>query len=588
MRTAIAAWIVLGLVPALVGAQPAGGQSVPLPKMDIQSLSLPQSQPAEPFEVSIHLEGAPRTIRLEPFSIRGPHFRLLVQREDGSLHPQPAGPEVTYRGRVVGDESSIVAATLTDRGLTGIVRRGRDQPTWSVQPLADVVPGADRRMHVVLSERDVVGGPWRCGVPDGPKAPSGRPVTGGPDAFLVCQLSVDADYEYYLANGSSVPNTTADISAVVNGMGAIYQADANVTFELGTVVVRQSASQPYTSTSANTLLTQFVNEWVANQSGTVRDLAHLFTGKDLDGSTIGLAYVGVVCNSSFGYGLSQSRFTTNFANRVGVTAHEVGHNFAENHCDSTCSPCRIMCATIGGCSGVSSLGCSASTLATYAAGRPCLSPLNNGLTLPFSETFPSLTLDYNRWPTPANNGGAVSAAAVNERSAPYSLNLSNAASITCAGIDLTGVGGRRVFVNFWTQHQNVEAGETLLVSYRRPVQGDFVTLTTITSNGSNQTQFWPTEVVLPVDGHGANAAIRFTAQGNQSDDAWYIDDVKVSLYCRADLNQDWALNIFDFQAFQASLATLSTSICDWNGDGFITVLDYSAFFNAVNAGCTGY
>lgn len=583
--------VAMVLVGAFLAAVPALGQDSVLKRLgatraDLQDLKLP-APGSGPFEAEVTLRGKALTLDLSPHSVRGPGFRLLVQGDNGALTHVAAPPECTYRGSVRGEAGSIVAASLTDQGLTALVRLAG--ATWSIQPLSDALPGARKGVHFAVEERDVHRGPWMCGVTAPGGQAGGGGAGGGPDAFLACQIACDADFQFYTANGSSLTNTTNDISAIVNGLAAVYQADANVTFQLGTVIVRQSSTQPFTATDSNALLDQFRLDWSANQAATPRDIAHLFTGKDLDGSTIGLAYIGVVCNSTFGYGLSQSRYTTNFAYRVGVTAHEVGHNFNEGHCDSSCSPCRIMCSGIGGCTGVvTSFGCSAATIASYATGRSCLTPANNGLTLPFTDGFSSLTLDYNRWPTPGNNGGVVNTVAVNERSAPNSLNLSNTASITTAGIDLSSTGGRRAYVQFWTQHLNVEAGKTLVVSYRRPVQGDYLPLTTITSDGVNPFQFWPTEVVLPVDGQGANAMLRFTAQGNQADDAWYVDDVRVSLHCRADLNQDGALNIFDFHAYLAGLSTLTTSICDWNGDGFITVVDYNAFFNAVNAGCTGY
>ena len=41
-------------------------------------------------------------IDLKPHSVRGPGFRLLEQRADGTLHEVDPGPERTYRGEIVG------------------------------------------------------------------------------------------------------------------------------------------------------------------------------------------------------------------------------------------------------------------------------------------------------------------------------------------------------------------------------------------------------------------------------------------------------------------------------------------------------
>jgi hypothetical protein len=558
-----------------------------------RELVLPQTG-WEPFRVRLPIGGRELDVTFTPRSIRGDGFRVLVQDEAGVLREVEPPPEATYWGVVEGEPQAVVAGSLVEGKLHGFVRLNSEAGgSWSIQPLSEVLPGAPAMAHIITRDIHAVAGPWKCGVSDRPRPFSVPRNSGGAatDAPLACQIACDADHEFYIANGSSVPNTTNDISSVINGMGAIYQSDANVAFVIGTVIVRQSPTQPYTSSVAGTLLDQFRAEWNTTQTGTQRDTAHLFTGKEIDGATIGLAYVGVICNSTFGYGFSQSRFTLNFANRVGVTSHEIGHNFNLDHCDggAACSPCRIMCSGIGGCTGVvTSFGCSTSALISYAGTRACLTPLNNGLTPPFSDVFTTTTLDYTRWPNPTNVGAVVNTNGVSERSAPNSLNISNTSSLVSAGIDLGGLGSHRAFVSFWSQHRGVEAGETLVVAYKRTVQGDFLPLTTLTSTGVDQNTFTFTQVVLPTDGQGANAAIRFTGVGNQADDNWYIDDVKVSQYCRADLNEDWGLNILDFLVYQTALSTLNVQICDWNGDGFISVTDYSAFFNAVAAGCTGY
>ncbi|MEP4890445.1 MAG: M12 family metallo-peptidase [Aliiglaciecola sp.] len=63
-------------------------------------------------------------------------------------------------------------------------------------------------------------------------------------------------------------------------------------------------------------------------------LSHLFTGKDLDGGTIGIAYVGAICNS-YSVGVTQ-RFGSNTAL---ITAHEIGHNFGAPHDNQAGSAC---------------------------------------------------------------------------------------------------------------------------------------------------------------------------------------------------------------------------------------------------------
>ena len=74
-------------------------------------------------------------------------------------------------------------------------------------------------------------------------------------------------------------------------------------------------------------LEQFTDEWNSNQGAIVRDVAHLMTGKNLDGNVVGIAYLTKVCLAN-SYGLSQSRFSVSMPNRVALTAHELGHPLA--------------------------------------------------------------------------------------------------------------------------------------------------------------------------------------------------------------------------------------------------------------------
>ena len=56
------------------------------------------------------------------------------------------------------------------------------------------------------------------------------------------------------------------------------------------------------------------------------DLKHLFTGKDLSGSVVGIAYIGGVCKR-YSYGLTQSYSTLT----AKIFAHEIGHNLGASH-----------------------------------------------------------------------------------------------------------------------------------------------------------------------------------------------------------------------------------------------------------------
>jgi len=102
-------------------------------------------------------------------------------------------------------------------------------------------------------------------------------------------------------------------------------------------------------------------------------VAHMMTGRELDGTTIGIAFLGSVCNRSRAYGLSQSHFTTNMGYRITLTAHELGHSWNANHCDAAI-PCYIMCSNVGSCDGAGLPGfepMAIDAITSFAASRSC-------------------------------------------------------------------------------------------------------------------------------------------------------------------------------------------------------------------------
>jgi len=145
---------------------------------------------------------------------------------------------------------------------------------------------------------------------------------GGNSCSYYLEIATDADYEYFVnAGGSNVSNTNQNIINVLNIVEGLYESTFDIKFRVTYQNVYATSSTPYTSTVAETLLTQFRNNWNNNYTNYVRDIAHLFTGKNLDGSVVGISYKGQVGNNN-SYSISMNRygmFTT--------TAHELGHNF---------------------------------------------------------------------------------------------------------------------------------------------------------------------------------------------------------------------------------------------------------------------
>ncbi len=312
---------------------------------DYQNLTL-EGDPSGRMIARIQFEGENLSLILEPYSMRAEDFELWVQGEDGSLTKQsPLAPR-TLRGYVAERPGSRVAASLVD-GRLSAAAGFTDGTHLFIEP--NDADQADPASHVVyvpgVDEKDS----RACGV-DGHLSEPGslppEPEAGYP--FLVStQIAIDTDYELFLLAGSTAEGAVSMVEESLNIAEHVYHRDAGIVYEITALIVRATASDPYSPTTGQELLDAFRSYWNNNMTHIARDTAHMITGKEMD--VAGIAFLGVICNLSQAYGLS-SFHTPDTANRATIVAHELGHNWSASHCDGL-PGCATMCSIIGECTG---------------------------------------------------------------------------------------------------------------------------------------------------------------------------------------------------------------------------------------------
>ncbi|VAX39571.1 hypothetical protein MNBD_PLANCTO03-1672 [hydrothermal vent metagenome] len=503
-------------------------EELELADFSIQRLDLPADNVS--FITEIALDGTVYGVWIDPQSFRTENARATIVDAQGNLVDIPLPAPLTVRGQIEGLPEARAAGSRMGGGLhlTIALPGAHETEIWSVQPLSDAIEGADPALHVVHRADDMdIKEHYTCGVDDnGLRQVQNDGDNSGNNtrALLVCELAVDADFEFYGRNGNSEANTIADIDTVIARTSAAYESQCNVTFVIPHYQIWTTSNDPYTSSDAGTRLTQVRNWWNSNMGGVNRDLCHAFTGVNLNGNIIGVAWLSAVCGPN-GYGLAQSRYTNNMNSRSALTSHEIGHNFSAGHCDGS-GDCHIMCSGLGGCNGLGNPAyfgvASANKITNYAANRPCLD--EGGLSYPFLEEWPTTTINADTWPT--NNGGVSNTNGTNEPSSPNSLNLDGTDNINSASISLADVT-ETPFVSFYAQHKGVEAGETLTFEYK-DFFGDWAELITVTSDGNDQTDYTYHTAAVPVTGWWSDFALRFSVQGSDSGDDWYVDDIAVA------------------------------------------------------------
>lgn len=510
----------------------------------VQPVSLPTTPDAS-ISVLVNLDGVPHALELNRVSLRASNFQVVVQDASGAyLGIEPPTPR-TYRGSAIAFGQSdgagtTVTASLLEHGLVARIRLANVE--YAIQPLADVLDDAPADLHVVYRVDAIEALEFGCGTHDehqiantngGGSSSNMGGAKFGPQAATttkVAEVAFDCDYEFFVANGSSVASTVADVETVMNAVDAIYRGEVDIAYELTLVVVRTANTDPYTSSDSSALLNQFRNHWTSQFGSVPRDTAHLMTGRAVDGNVIGLAYVGVICNSAYGFGLSESRFTSNAVYRAALTAHELGHNWNVNHCNGQ-GDCAIMCSSIGGCNGLSTFAVQdENSINGWKGGATCLDSEPAALPGPFADSFASTTIDGTAWSW--IHGALVNTAAMNIPSGSYALNLDAAGAgvesdddIRTRPIDLAGTSG--VLLQLRTQHRGVEAGESLIAEGWTST-GHWSTLLTIPSDGVDQTTFSAQLVQLPGTMLHDAFRLRLRVEVNESNDDWYVDDVLVS------------------------------------------------------------
>ena len=300
----------------------------------------------------VTIDGNPFVLYTWPDSVRAEGYQLLEQDKTGLLRDVDPGAVTTFRGTLFGWDDSVVAGGITEHGIVAGIWTESGDRLW-IEPVSSKIVDAPSNMYVAYHDHDVADEGGTCAattamrvtaVPqnDG-KDPGGTTVGGG---VSVAQLACDADYEYYLDYGSTVAVQNR-IQAVIASVNIQYERDVSITHAITTIIVRTAEPDPYSSTDAVTLLNQFRNHWLANHGGIQRDVAQLFTGKEINSSTIGIAWLNAVC-SSYGFGLVQSDFNGTYSCATDLSAHELGHNWGADHCSCssyTMNP-SITCANV--------------------------------------------------------------------------------------------------------------------------------------------------------------------------------------------------------------------------------------------------
>ena len=272
-----------------------------------------------------------------PNNIKGPNYAIKISSELGEY--SIASPKViTFKGHDV--NGAKARFTINDDFFYGLIEDG--DSTYFIEPLHYFEPEADKNLFVIYEFDEVVKLEGKtCGAHDfvNKKKEIDNQISIPDEDLegkLVCydvDVRLAADWSMNTKHGGITP-TENHIIGVLNNVATNYDdefANELILIVGSTFISTCSTCDPWTtSTNASTLLNSFTSWGQGNGFGTTDfEVATLWTDRNLNGSTIGIAWVGAVCTNSK-YNVCQD-FTSNAANLRVLQAHEIGHNFDANH-----------------------------------------------------------------------------------------------------------------------------------------------------------------------------------------------------------------------------------------------------------------
>jgi hypothetical protein len=304
-------------------------------------------------------------LNLKPYDIRTASYRAVAVGDGGAVRELERMPSRTYKGTVRGTKTAQARFTIDERKIEGLIITGDE--LYFVEAAKNYSPaaaGTDFIFYAQSDVRDASSG--ECGTTlahdvgakvSGLNAAALSASAATQDALLVpleTDVATEADFEYFQALGSAAA-ANDEILGIMNHVDGIYQQQLNLVLKVAFQRVWETADDPYTRTDAGDALSEFIDFYERDRSRNLfpRTIAHMWTGKDLNGSTIGIATTGVVCAArEISYGLSQ-RLTGPSVKFI-LTAHEIGHNFSAQHPDERPDPkppgctATIMNSQLGG------------------------------------------------------------------------------------------------------------------------------------------------------------------------------------------------------------------------------------------------
>ena len=417
-----------------------------LPALSLADIVVSYFEPLQASSVS------PTALR---FSAMGRDFDLRLESNDRVLAGLGANRRSAdigvFRGQLAdkpGSWSRIVIYAGMPRGLIWdgsemFVLEAPGDSAWSattavIYRLADahIVPGTMSCGGSSLAGN--AGAAWNKLAADSKSA-----ISRAPGALSEITMSAIGDYEFTSDKGGDA-GAAAAITTRLNNVDGFFSEQVGVQINVQLIETHSSPNDPFSNTAiVDDLLDELSEYRLQTPAHNTRGLTHLFSGRDFDTTTVGVAWRGTLCESYFGAGLSEGR--NNALTDSLIAAHEIGHNFGAEHDGQPGSACVsesgpfIMSPSINGSQQFSA--CSIGIMQAEAAAAACVAALpavDVSIALQGQASSVLLGASTDLVYTIASNGTLNATAVVADFTLPPTLTLNSVA--TSIGSCTSGAG----------------------------------------------------------------------------------------------------------------------------------------------------
>ncbi len=217
-------------------------------------------------------------------------------------------------------------------------------------------------------------------MPSGMQAASGQPGSvrvEGLSAARKLEISAIGDATFRARYASDDLARDALLSRL-NIVDGIFSTQVGVAIEVTSVNMADSISDSLDASTDPPILLDSLGR-LRQQTSTLnsRGLTHLFTGRNLDGNSVGIGYTASLCNQRYSASLAQAHDSAAVDGLI--SAHEIGHVFGAPHdgegqCAAT-SPTQFIMAPTLNSQATSFSQCSLEQMAPRVDSASCLEPL---------------------------------------------------------------------------------------------------------------------------------------------------------------------------------------------------------------------